>query len=279
MTPVRATWLGVSTVLLDDGETALMTDGFLSRPGRLAVALGRVRPDVGRIAAALERAGATRLAAVVPLHAHYDHAMDAATVARFTGARVLGSPSVRQIARGHGLPEDRFGELTPGEPTTLGRFTLTAVPARHTPGDLAPGRIERPVPLAARARRYRTGECISLHVRHDAAAVVVHASTNAVPGALAGSPADVLYLGIALLGRQEEEFRERYWHETVTLTGARRVVPVHWDDFTRSLDRPLRPIPRPLDDVAGALAWLRRRGPAGGVEVTLPRLWKPALLG
>lgn len=279
MSAVRATWLGVSTVLLDDGDTALLTDGFLSRPGRLAVGLRRIRPDPARITAALERAGITRLAAVVPLHAHYDHALDAATVARLTGARVLGSASVRLIASGHGLPGDRFGELAPGEPMALGGFTLTAVPARHTPGDLAPGRIERPVPLAARARRYRTGECISLHVQHDGASVVVHASTNVLPGALTGHRADVLYLGIALLGRQDEAFRERYWHETVALTGARRVLPVHWDDFTRSLDRPLRPIPRPFDDVAGALAWLRRRGAATGVEVTLPRLWERVPIG
>jgi uncharacterized protein involved in exopolysaccharide biosynthesis len=37
---LKVTFLGVSTVLLDDGETALMTDGFFSRPGKLQTFLG-----------------------------------------------------------------------------------------------------------------------------------------------------------------------------------------------------------------------------------------------
>ena len=31
---VRVTFLGVSTLLFDDGETRIMTDGFFSRPSR-----------------------------------------------------------------------------------------------------------------------------------------------------------------------------------------------------------------------------------------------------
>ena len=45
------------------------------------------------------------VAAVIPLHAHYDHAMDAPEVARRTGALLLGSESSANVARGWGLPE------------------------------------------------------------------------------------------------------------------------------------------------------------------------------
>ena len=31
-TAVTATWLGVSTLLFDDGETQILIDGFISRP-------------------------------------------------------------------------------------------------------------------------------------------------------------------------------------------------------------------------------------------------------
>ncbi|EUA52106.1 metallo-beta-lactamase superfamily domain protein [Mycobacterium xenopi 3993] len=31
--PLSVTWLGVTTLLLDDGTSALMTDGYFSRPG------------------------------------------------------------------------------------------------------------------------------------------------------------------------------------------------------------------------------------------------------
>jgi L-ascorbate metabolism protein UlaG (beta-lactamase superfamily) len=275
---LRTTWLGVSTVLIDDGETAVLTDGFFSRPGPVRVLLGRLRPDTARITAALDRAGIDRLAAVFVVHSHYDHALDAATVAELTGAQLLGSASTRNIARGQGLPAERFETVVLGEPMTFGGCTLTALPARHTPGDLSPGRIDAPLPPAARAREFRTGECFSLHVRHAEGALVVHASTNQVPGALAGHPADVVFLGIALLGRQDEDFRDAYWRETVAATGARRVVPIHWDDFTRPLDRPLRPIPRPFDDVPRALAWLQARAVAEGVELVRPEPWRPIRL-
>ena len=43
--PLTATWLGVSTLLLDDGSSALMTDGYFSRPSLARVALGRVSPS------------------------------------------------------------------------------------------------------------------------------------------------------------------------------------------------------------------------------------------
>ncbi|MFC6341611.1 hypothetical protein ACFP8W_06455, partial [Nocardioides hankookensis] len=44
--PLGVTFLGVASLLLDDGETRLMTDGFFSRPGLAKVALGKVAPDV-----------------------------------------------------------------------------------------------------------------------------------------------------------------------------------------------------------------------------------------
>ncbi|MGA3256055.1 MAG: MBL fold metallo-hydrolase, partial [Mycobacterium sp.] len=30
--PLWATWMGVATLLIDDGSSALMTDGYFSRP-------------------------------------------------------------------------------------------------------------------------------------------------------------------------------------------------------------------------------------------------------
>lgn len=287
---LRVTYLGVSTLLLDDGETAVLTDGFFTRPGLLRTLTGRVRSDPRRIGAALARAGITTLDAVFVVHSHYDHALDAAAVAAATGARLLGSESTRAIARGRSFPEDRFDTVRTGEPLTLGRFTLTPLPARHSPGDIAPGAIERPLPPTARLREYRTGECYSLHVRHRGAGsgtgagaagsgrertLLVHASANYLPDVLADHPAETVYLGIGALGRQTPAFRERYWHETVVLTDARRVVPIHWDDFTRALDRPLRPLPRPFDDVAASLAFLRERAALAGIAVALPLPWQP----
>ena len=45
---MAVTFLGVSTLLVTDGTSALMTDGFFSRPGLRRVALGRIAPDPAR---------------------------------------------------------------------------------------------------------------------------------------------------------------------------------------------------------------------------------------
>jgi L-ascorbate metabolism protein UlaG (beta-lactamase superfamily) len=263
-------FLGVSTILLDDGDTALLTDGFFSRPGLLRVRFGRVRPERARITAALRQAGISHLDAVFVVHSHYDHALDAPEVAAATGARLIGSASTRNIARGHDFPDERFELVAIGKPLPIGRFRLTALPARHSPGDLAPGQLDRPLHSPARATDYKTGDCYTLHVRHGERELLIHASAHSLPGALDGHRADTVYLGIGALGKQNEAFREEYWDRLVTATGARRVVPIHWDDFTRPLDRPLRPFPAFFDDFTTTMAFLTRKAERTGVALALP---------
>jgi L-ascorbate metabolism protein UlaG (beta-lactamase superfamily) len=98
------TFLGVSSLLLDDGHTRLLTDGFLSRPSLLDVGLRKLAPDRERIEAALARTGVHRLDAVMPVHTHFDHAMDSAFVADRTGALLVGSESAPTSHAGTGCP-------------------------------------------------------------------------------------------------------------------------------------------------------------------------------
>src|SRR6201996_226271 len=46
--PLSVTWMGVATLLLDDGSSALMTDGFFSRPSLRQLAVGKVAPSAAR---------------------------------------------------------------------------------------------------------------------------------------------------------------------------------------------------------------------------------------
>ena len=146
---LKVTFLGLSTVLLDDGETALMTDGFFSRPGKLQTFLGRVEPDLQAITQGLQRAGIPggvgKLAAVIPVHSHYDHVMDAPEVARRTGALLLGSESTANVWRSAGLAESQIRVARLGEPQQFGRFTLTLYPTPHAPTGFAGGEITAPL--------------------------------------------------------------------------------------------------------------------------------------
>jgi L-ascorbate metabolism protein UlaG (beta-lactamase superfamily) len=118
---LRVTFLGVSSLLLDDGQTAVLTDGFFTRPPGRVVFFGRIAPDPDLVARSLERAGISKLAAVIALHSHYDQVLDSPEVARRTGAILVGSASTANVGRGWGLPEDRLHIVRDGELLQFGR--------------------------------------------------------------------------------------------------------------------------------------------------------------
>ncbi|MEI8082828.1 MAG: MBL fold metallo-hydrolase [Actinomycetes bacterium] len=271
---LTVTFLGVSTLLLDDGQTAIMTDGFFSRPGKFAVIGGKIAPDRAVVAAALQRADVTKLAAVVCAHSHYDHALDSPVVAELSGAVVVGSESTANICRGADLPADQIHVATAGLPMQFGDFKVTLVESLHTPKAHYPGKIEQPVVPPAKASTWAMGEVYSVIIEHRGRTLVLQASTNFVPEALDGFKADVVYLGIATLGRQTPQFFQDYWDEVVVAVGARTVIPVHWDDFFVSLDRPLRPFQYVADNFDVSMRLLLDRAGRDGVRLELPVAWQ-----
>ena len=149
---MTVTWAGVTTLLIDDGASAVMTDGFFSRPEPAEVGLRRLSPSAPRIDGCLARLGVERLEAVLPVHTHFDHAMDSAAVAERTGARVVGGTSAVQVGRGPGCPTIGSSTVTPGEPMTLGAYDVTLIEAEHCPPDRFPGVIPEP--------SYRPSRCL-----------------------------------------------------------------------------------------------------------------------
>ena len=273
---VTVTWAGVTTLLIDDGASAVLTDGFFSRPGLLTVATRPLRSSRRRIESALDRLGAQRLAAVTPVHTHYDHAMDSAVVADLTGARIIGGSSAAQIAAGHGLYQADI--VTPGEPVTAGNYDITLIEGHHCPPDRFPGAITAPVAPSARASAYRCGEAWSTMVAHRPTGrrLLIVGSAGYLPGALSGYRADVAYLGVGQLGLQPADYLVEYWSQTVRTVGARRVVLIHWDDFFRPLDKPLRALPFAADDLDATMAVLTGLAERDGVALHLPTLWHRA---
>ena len=263
---------GVSTLVFDDGETAWMTDAFLSRPPLKAM-LGRIAPDPAIVERELARLYIKQLAAVIPLHTHYDHALDSALVAERTGALLVGSASAMQLGRGHGLPADRLREVKSGDTLQLGKFKLTFIASRHSPTWLDDGHtletIDAPLTLPARATAWRAGTIWSLLVEHGEQRILVQASAGFEPGALAGRNAQTVLLGVGTLGKKDPAYREDYWREVVQAVGAKRVIPIHWDNFWLPLDQPPQAMPLLLDDLDVTMADLIRLGNRDGVQVRM----------
>jgi L-ascorbate metabolism protein UlaG (beta-lactamase superfamily) len=274
--PLWATWMGVATLLLDDGTSALMTDGYFSRPSLVQVAAGKVSPSTARVDGCLARAKVPRLEAVVPVHTHIDHVMDSALVAERTGAQLVGGESAANVARGHGLPENRIVVAVPGEPIRLGGYDLTLVESHHCPPDRFPGVIAAPLTTPVKASAYRCGEAWSALVHHRASdgRLLIQGSAGFVAGALAGYHADAVYLSVGQLGLQPRSYVIDYWTETVRAVGARRVILIHWDDFFRPLSKPLLALPYAGDDLDVSIRILDELAAQDGVALHLPSVFR-----
>ncbi|MBT8077665.1 MAG: MBL fold metallo-hydrolase [Gammaproteobacteria bacterium] len=274
---VAVTWLGVTTLLFDDGETQILTDGFFSRPGLFEHLLIRpTQPDVATINLALAEYRVNRLAAIVPLHSHFDHAMDAGAVANRSTAVILGSESTANIARGARVPVEQYQILANRESRQFGNFTITLIHSRHAPigtGGKAiyPGAITEPLVPPVRLSAYKEGVTYSVLIEHPRGRVLVQGSAGYRERSLRSREADVVILGVGGLQRLGRDHAEKYWQEIVVQSNASRVFPVHFDDFTKPFGE-LRLFPKVVDDVLQTARWFDDFAASGDQAIIVEQL-------
>jgi L-ascorbate metabolism protein UlaG (beta-lactamase superfamily) len=225
-----------------------------------------------------------RLAVIVPAHSHYDHAMDVGAIANRSSASILGSESTANIARGAGVPEDQVVVAEPGAAYAFGQFTVTLVPTLHAPVGLRgevpiPGTIDEPLTTPAPVTAWREGGSYSIVIAHPQGTAIVQGSAGYVEGALDDVHADVVMLGVGLLESLGRDYAERYWQSLVTATGAARVFPVHFEDYTRPFGEIVLP-PIVLDDFRKTAGWLVefRDTWDKDTEISLPEFGRPIVL-
>jgi len=277
---VSVTWLGISSLLFDDGETQILIDGAFTRLTPLDIALlRRVRSDVATVNYALDEYRIDRLAAIVPVHSHFDHAIDVGLLANRSTALLLGSESSANIARGAGVPVDQFQILASGEQRVLGDFTITLVESRHVPGlsGWPGGVIEEPLAQPARFWAWRGGAAYAVLLSHPAGTTLIQGGAGFEKDALADYSADAVLLSVAGLAAQGQSYTRRYWQETVGKTGAELVYAIHFDDVTRPLGEVMLP-PKFIDDVVTSAGWLNEMAGETGVDVLRPPFGVPVPL-
>ena len=232
---LRVRWLGVATLLIDDGETQIMTDGFVSRPSVWDLLFGRpIEPDRQSIQRAVDDHQIDRLAAIVPVHSHYDHAMDTADFSLITGADILGSESTANIARSSQVEESRIKTVRLGDSYRYGKFTITFYEGKHAPlatNSAIAGTVDQPFGLPAPYTAWKEGGSYSIHIAHPDGSMLVHGSAGFVPGALKGVQADVVFLGSGGLMTLTPTHRSDYVDEVVHAVKPAQVYIIHHDDL------------------------------------------------
>ena len=237
---VRVRWLGTAGFALEHDGHVLLVDPYVTRASLARCVLQRLEPDLGAIARYVPRADA-----IVLGHTHFDHALDAPTIARRTGARVFGSRSASALCLAEGVAPEQVQVIDPAAGVVVhevGPFTLRFVPSAHSrfllgrvpfEGDIADC---SDVPM--RAERYRCGAVFGLEVQVAGRTIYHMGSAELVDAQLDGRGVDLLLMCVA------------GWTSSRGLPErvAGRIAPgavllSHWDDFLRPVDAPVRPLP------------------------------------
>jgi L-ascorbate metabolism protein UlaG (beta-lactamase superfamily) len=274
--PFQVTFLGASTLLFEDTSQALLIDGFFTRPSLTSLT---VAPDGAAIDKALEAAQITTTAAtrtlslvgVVVNHSHYDHAMDSSVVADRTGARLIGSNSTANIARGRNFPEERITVIGGGESFCVGRFRVSLVRTGHVPlpfGLDNPGEIGTPTDPTT-IGGYKEGGTFAVFVQYSGRGrnVMVQGSAGFSANALQGKSAAVAYLAVGGLSLDSNAtHRDSYWTEVMRVA-PQRVVAIHWDDLSGPAASA-----QPNNSGKAGIAFIEDRAKTAGINFQLPTI-------
>ena len=279
---VTVTWLGVTTLLFDDGETQILIDGFFSRPTLADVILRRpVENDAAQINYAMNEFRMRRLAAIIPVHSHFDHAMDIGAIANRSSASILGSESTAQVARGAGVPEDQITVVDGVTSFEFGNFRVTLRPSGHAPigwrGSVPlDGVIDEPLTMPQPITAWRMGGAFTIIIEHPQGTALVQGSAAFKKYQLEDVAADVVFLGVAQLDSLGRNYADLYWQHTVTASGSHSVYPIHFDDYTKPFGEVVLP-PKVVDNLEKTAKWLDefRRRWDNDTSVFMPAFGKP----
>lgn len=258
---LRIRWLGTAGHVIETERTTVLVDPNLTRPS-LGRCLARLVPDE----ATIRRWLPPRVDAVLCGHSHFDHLLDAPTICRLTGARLVGSASTCAFGRAAGLPDEQLVQVpADGARLTVGELEVRFVPSLH--GRLffgrvpLPGVVQSPPALPARLWHYRMGGAFGILLRGPGVSVYHNGSADLVDAELAGERADVLLVGLA--GRKGTA---DYLPRLVGALGPSLIVPTHHDAFFAPLEAGVRLLPG--IDLPGFLDEARAVAP--GARVVLP---------
>ncbi len=232
---LKVRWLGVTTLLIDDGETQILTDGFVSRPSELDLLLQRpIAPDLKAIKQFVQTQNLNRLAVIMPVHSHFDHAMDSADIAKLTGAELLGSNTTANIAASSALDPAQVKVVQPGVAYDYGKFAITFYESRHAPlasNSGIEGTVDEPFSLPAPYTAWKEGKSYAIHIAHPEGSLLIQGSAGFVSDALKDVRADVLFLGTGGLKDLSYDYVQSYIAETAAWVQPSEVISIHHDNL------------------------------------------------
>ena len=245
---LKVTFYGTTTLLFDDGKDQILFDAHFTRPSiKQLLRSEPVRTDTAVCDKIISHHPIDRLRAIFISHTHHDHVMDAPYIANRCGANIFGSESAKNVAIGGKVPTDRIVVFEEGSRYTIGEYKITILKALHSKptkiNDNIGEPIEEPLTQPTTLWKYKEGGSYDFYVEHGDKKILIHPSFNYIEGKLDGIDADIVFLGVAGIGKADEETEKIFFAETVEKINAHLIIPVHWDNFFSPLYKPIEEMP------------------------------------
>lgn len=255
MATTSVQWLGINAVRFVHGDSVVLLDPYVTRNPNAA-------SDPAYVGGLFPRADV-----IVVSHSHWDHLADVPTVARLTGATVVGSETTTNICRAYGVRGSQLVTLTADQQYSVGDFSVRLLPSLHVapPGSKVAyaGTYSAPPRTPLRHEDYLEGGAFAPLLSFGEHKVLDISSANCVDEALVGVQCDLLLVSIARM-----EYTPRFLSRVLKRVHAKRIMPVHFDDFTKPLEAGLTV--QPYVDVAEF--WRQAHELAPEADIRVPDL-------
>jgi L-ascorbate metabolism protein UlaG (beta-lactamase superfamily) len=257
---VNLRWLGCNGWEITFADKTILMDPWLSRfdTGFFAGKFNPKTPITVDEAAIAQHV--KKVDQILIGHGHWDHLADVPTIAKKTGAQVIGSETHGNILRAAGVPEPKIVQVKGGEYMQFDGYTIEVFSGLHS---IAPGtkkfgfpyhlQAVPPAPPATVADLPEGDSLIYLITVRDKFRLFLMSTANFVERAIAGLKPDVALVA-SIFYREIHDFNGRLLS---ALNYPKVILPTHWENF----DRPLSAQPEDgraqFGDTANLDVWVK----------------------
>ena len=258
---MKVTYFGTTMLLFDDGTDQILFDCHITRPSIPKFLFKKIKPNHDLANAVINNYCINRLKAIFISHSHYDHVLDASYFSNRCNSDIYGSKSTINVCKGDNVEENKL-HIFDDSTYTIGKFKITVIKSKHSKpkffnNDIGKT-IDEPLIIPARARKYKEGGSYDFLIEHNKKKYLIRPSYSHVEGELNKVKADVLFLGISGLSKDNKDNINTFFRETVDKVKAKKVIPIHWDNFFKPLYKKSKGLPRLFENTKKSIKILEK---------------------
>lgn len=280
-------FLGNTTLAIEDNNSGIIIDGFLTRPSLTDLFFKRINSEPEVVKPILCHAGInSKIQAIIPLHSHFDHILDAPYLSKELGACIVADKTARIISR-RTEPREFCEENTDVgiDNYSYGEFNFRVIDSIHLDNGLVGGKIAElnndleegssKVDISVdfskpqRASSYKEGRTINVsidHINTDINVFIISGSFDDADKVNIESfnEADVIFVSVPLLNKRKNpnfyRLVERLLNNPASYKDKvlkKKIIPFHWDNLSRRI--PMTTSTCETNNIA-ALSYKERKG-------------------